>query len=425
MGSLYKRTFTTADGTIRERPTWWLKYYQNGRAIRESTGTTKETVARRMLRLREGDVERGIPVNPKLGRLTFEEAAADIQNEYQVNGRRSIGELERRIRLHLKPVFGARRMAAITTADVRTFIRGRQEHRASNAEINRELAVLKRMYSLAVQGQKLRHRPYIPMLQENNVRTGFFEAEQFTALLSHLPAELQPVMQFAYITGWRIASEVLTLEWRQVDFTAGTVRLDPGTTKNRDGRLFPLTHDLQTLLDAQRGHAEAVSRQRGAIATRVPSSGSADQGLPWGVGEGPHGGGLPRADPLLRRAALVVEPDDRAARKDHVGHNEPDAREQLTPVVLHLGDNPSGRGPTLRLVAKALVAHQGLAAWPSWRTKEDVFDFQLQALIPRHADGIVHVALLERLVDRRPGERRVPPGTPRAAPLPAVGQSPA
>ena len=269
MGSLYKRTFTTADGTIRERPTWWLKYYQNGRAIRESTGTTKETVARRMLRLREGDVERGIPVNPKLGRLTFEEAAADIQNEYQVNGRRSIGELERRIRLHLKPVFGARRMAAITTADVRTFIRGRQEHRASNAEINRELAVLKRMYSLAVQGQKLHHRPYIPMLQENNVRTGFFEAEQFTALLSHLPAELQPVMQFAYITGWRIASEVLTLEWRQVDFTAGTVRLDPGTTKNRDGRLFPLTHDLQTLLDAQRAHAEAVSRQRGAIVPLV------------------------------------------------------------------------------------------------------------------------------------------------------------
>ena len=114
---------------------------------------------------------------------------------------------------------------------MRTFIRDRQEHGASNAEINRELAVLKRMYSLAVQGQKLHHRPYIPMLQENNVRTGFFEAEQFRVLLSHLPAELQPVMRFAYITGWRIASEVLTLEWRQVDLKAHTVRLDPGTTK--------------------------------------------------------------------------------------------------------------------------------------------------------------------------------------------------
>ena len=76
MGSLYKRTFTTADGTIRERPTWWLKYYQNGRAIRESTGTTKETVARRMLRLREGDVERGIPVNPTTTRCGRTQALA-------------------------------------------------------------------------------------------------------------------------------------------------------------------------------------------------------------------------------------------------------------------------------------------------------------------------------------------------------------
>ena len=269
MGSLYKRTFKTSDGKLHERPTWWLKYHQNGRAIRESTGTTKETVARRMLRLREGDVERGIPVSPRLGRLTFEEASADIQNEYRVNGRRTIGGLERRLRLHLTPFFGARRMATITTADVRTFIRGRQEHGASNAEINRELAVLKRMYSLAVQGQKLHHRPYIPMLQENNVRTGFFEAEQFTALLSHLPVELQPVMRFAYITGWRIASEVLTLKWRQVDLKAHTVRLDPGTTKNRDGRLFPLTDELQALLEAQRAHTDAVSRERGAIVPLV------------------------------------------------------------------------------------------------------------------------------------------------------------
>ena len=270
MGSLYKRTFTTADGDTRERPTWWLKYYQNGRAIRESTGTTKETVARRMLRLREGDVERGIPVSPRLGRLTFEEAAADIQNEYRVNGRRSFGELERRIRLHLAPAFGGRRMATITPAKVRTFIDRRQQAGASNGEINRELSMLRRMFTLAVQGQKLYHRPYIPMLQERNVRTGFFEAEQFTALLPHLPAEIQAVVRFAYVTGWRVPSEVLTLEWRQVDLTApGTVRLDPGTTKNDDGRVFPLTRDLRTVLEAQRTHTDAVSRQLGAIVPLV------------------------------------------------------------------------------------------------------------------------------------------------------------
>jgi hypothetical protein len=47
----------------------WIKYHQNGRVVRESTRTTNETVARRMLRVREGDVEQGVPVDPKVGRI--------------------------------------------------------------------------------------------------------------------------------------------------------------------------------------------------------------------------------------------------------------------------------------------------------------------------------------------------------------------
>jgi hypothetical protein len=43
MGSLYRR------GDI-----WWVKYYQNGRALRESTRTAKEAEAKRFLKLREG-----------------------------------------------------------------------------------------------------------------------------------------------------------------------------------------------------------------------------------------------------------------------------------------------------------------------------------------------------------------------------------
>ena len=54
------------------------------------------------------------------------------------------------------------------------------------------------------------------------------------------------MIEFAYITGWRIAIEVLPLEWRQVDFAAGEVRLDAGTTKNGDGRVFPMTAELRT-----------------------------------------------------------------------------------------------------------------------------------------------------------------------------------
>ena len=79
-------------------------------------------------------------------------------------------------------------------------------------------------------------------------------------MLQHLPLEIQPVIEFAYITGWRIASEVLPLEWRQVDFTAGDVRLDPGTTKNGEGRVFPFTAGMRALLE--RLHAQHVALRR-------------------------------------------------------------------------------------------------------------------------------------------------------------------
>ena len=244
-------------------------------------------IAEALLQDREGDIVHGKPVTPKIGRLKFGDAAADLLADYRTNGKRSLNVVERRVNKHLTPFFAGRKMAHITTTDVRTFIDRRQteltvlvrkarttngvtipEQRrpASNAEINRELALLKRMFSLAIQAGKLLHRPYIPMLRESNVRTGFFEPEQYRSVLSHLPLEIRPIVQFAYITGWRIASEVLPLEWRQV--TANEVRLDAGTTKNREGRVFPMTAALRTVLDAQRVEHERL-QQAGHIAPQV------------------------------------------------------------------------------------------------------------------------------------------------------------
>ena len=253
-------------GMLRQRGTiWWIKYYRNGRPYEESSRSSKEGDARRLLRIREGDVERGAPVTPKLGRLRFEEAGQDVINDYTTNGKRSLRVARRRIEKHLKPYFRGRRMASITTSDVRAYIAHRQatpivtgkgderrERQVSNAEINRELTIFKRMFNLAVQAGKLMAKPHIALLQEDNVRTGFLEREQYEAVLEHLPPALKPVITFAYITGWRIPSEVVKIQWRQVDFAGGVIRLDPGTTKNREGRVFPMTAELRKLLEKQR-----------------------------------------------------------------------------------------------------------------------------------------------------------------------------
>jgi len=242
----------------------WIRYYRNGRRYEENTHTTRENDARRLLRLREGDIERGVPITPRIGRLTFDEAAEDLLSDYKVNKKRSFEHVEHRVKVHLTSVFSGRRMAAVSTADVRRYIEHRQQSGAANATVNRELAALKRMFVLAIQSAKLLYRPYIPMLQENNARTGFFEREQFESVRDHLPSSLRPLVTFAYYTGWRIMSEVLPLKWAQVDRRAGTARLESGTTKNGEGREFDFSglSPLKDVIDEQWRLHEELARSR-------------------------------------------------------------------------------------------------------------------------------------------------------------------
>lgn len=108
------------------------------------------------------------------------------------------------------------------------------------------------------------------MLRESDPRQGFFEREQYEAVLRHVPEALRPVITFGYITGWRVASEVLPLTWAQVDLKAGVVRLEPGTTKNREGRefYFDASDPLGQLLQTQRDLTDARQRETNTI---IPS----------------------------------------------------------------------------------------------------------------------------------------------------------
>jgi integrase len=233
-------------------PTWWIRYYRNGRRYEESTHSTRKTTAQRLLKLREGDVAKGINVSPKIGQLRFEEAADDLLTDYRINGKRSYANVKATvIEGNLAPWFRGRRMAALTTADINAYVAHRQDQEAANATINRELAALKRMFTLAIRGGKLLQRPHIPMLAEHNVRKGFFERAQFESVRRHLKSSLQAVATVAYYTGWRIQSEILSLQWHQVDRSAGVLRLEPGTTKNREGRVFKYTaiEELVAVID--------------------------------------------------------------------------------------------------------------------------------------------------------------------------------
>lgn len=240
-------------GQIRRRGTFYqIRYYRNGQRIEESTGLIKYDDARNLLKEREGEIAKGVPITAKSTRLTFDDAVSDVVVDYEINGKKSKDTVERRLRLHLTPVFGGRSLNSITTADLRKFASDRLSAGAAHAEVNRELAIVRRAFRLAIESDRYHGRvPKIRMLQERNVREGFCDDAMIDAVEAYLPAALRPVVRFAYITGWRVQSEVLPLEWRSVDRQKGEARLDPGTTKNQAGRVFPFTDSLRTLIDAQ------------------------------------------------------------------------------------------------------------------------------------------------------------------------------
>jgi integrase len=261
MGHLFRPKYTDRQGRRHASATWCVKFYSNGRRITESAKTTDHAEAKQYLKRREGEVAKGAPILPGQQSIRFKVLAEDVQRDYRINNRRSTRDVDCRLRLHILPAFGDLKASSINAATIRAFTDRRQEEDASNAEINRELAIIRRAFSLAVESGRVFHKPFIPMLKEASPRTGFFEPEQFLGVLKHLPEHVQALASFAYLTGWR-RDEVLSLTWPQVDFEYRTVRLY--TSKNDEGREFPFTPDLEAVLRRQKAKADELKR-RGII----------------------------------------------------------------------------------------------------------------------------------------------------------------
>ena len=170
MGSLYRPTYRGTDGTLKESAIIWLKYRDAlGVLRREASGTDKEQEARRLLRQREGAAVEGRVVVPRADRVTIAELAENLKADYAANGRKSADRLAFSL-ARLLPVFGARKAITLTSADVTAYRVQRQAAGAAAATVNRELAALKRMFSLAVKGERLQRMPSIEMLREDNAR---------------------------------------------------------------------------------------------------------------------------------------------------------------------------------------------------------------------------------------------------------------
>jgi integrase len=237
----------------------------NGRRVRPTIQAATRAEAERVLKQLEGELARGRPLLASANKVTFEDLAKDFITDYEVNGRRSVGKARKTVQ-KLGEVFCQWKATSIATPAIRSYIERRQRDGFSNGTINRDLAALKRMFSLAVKAKLLSHDhvPAIDLLKEGPPRAGFFEPEQFQAVLRHLRPEIRPVAKFAYEVGWRLR-EIINLQWRHLNLQEGYARLDPEMSKNREGRIAYLSPALLDVLRTQEAATRDLEREKSVI----------------------------------------------------------------------------------------------------------------------------------------------------------------
>jgi integrase len=225
---LYRRK---GDGT----QLFWCSYTIAGKRVRESTGTANKGDAEKFLAKRI--TGQTVPIKASIGALLD-----NLITDYEINGQ-DVNWCKIYVEKHIRPSFGHIKAERIDKPTINIFIKSMLDAEYKNATINRCIALLRRAFTLGEVPF-----PRIEKLQENNVRTGFVDDAQFFALYEKLPEHQRPVALFAYETGCR-RGEVLKLKWSQIDFIHKVVRLNPGETKNKDGRVIPLSDMMLWFLE--------------------------------------------------------------------------------------------------------------------------------------------------------------------------------
>jgi integrase len=227
-------------------------------------------------------------------RVTFSQLAKHYTDRYakapryvgnrKVSGLRSYVEVKRVVKI-LEGHFGNTRIRSITHGDVLHFKTERldtpvkppstkkprkkklKNKQRSIATVNRELTVLKRMFSIALrEGWILRH-PFtgsdtLISSSDETKRTRVLSREEEELLLDACDenrSKLRPIIIMALDTGMR-RGEILSLRWRDVDFENKRVNIQAMNTKTLRSRSVPISPRLLDELNALtcRGQAQRV-----------------------------------------------------------------------------------------------------------------------------------------------------------------------
>jgi len=203
-------------GVYKRGNVYWIDYYdQNRKRVQEPSHSSNRRDAENLLALRKSEILRG--VFKQSSKITFGEFG-DRYMEHAKTNKRSWLRDEQMLK-HLYSFVGKERsIAEIRPVD----IEGYKVHRrtkVSGSTVNLELALLKRMFNLAINWDLfLGINPVrkVKFFRELNMGFRFLSLEEEKTLLQNASPYLQDLIRFALNTGCRIG-DIFSLRWSSVD----------------------------------------------------------------------------------------------------------------------------------------------------------------------------------------------------------------
>jgi len=243
-----------SNSIMRRGDSWYVRIVRDGRQVWRSAGKSKEAAQELLVKLRaELDREAaGLPAKVKAS-PTLSDFAPEYLAWAKLHKRsaaRDVRELPR-----LEAHFGNLRLTEINKLRVGAFMRSRSEV-VGPARINRQVALLRKILSLAVEYGKLDANPLsrIKMLREPPARQPQVSLEDEKAIVAACPPWLAWIVRLAIYTGCR-QGELLSLRWRNVDF--GNASLVIEDSKSGESRRVYLSQGLLAELRERKGEPDA------------------------------------------------------------------------------------------------------------------------------------------------------------------------
>ncbi len=204
-----------------------------------------------------GDIASGRFQGLTAERITVWNLCELVVADYEFHNKRGLEDLRWRAEKHLRKPFEQLLAVALTAERLKAYKRERRLEGAADATINRELAIIRRGFSLAKEAGLYRgEAPHFSLFKLDNARQGFVEDAEYRKLLAALPSHLKCFAIAGYHLGMR-AGELRKLEWSQVDLAASEIRLAAAQTKGKRPRTAPIYGDLLPALVHQKADHDA------------------------------------------------------------------------------------------------------------------------------------------------------------------------